>query len=998
MTTPPYQAATSGFPPRAAQVNQFLGSHAVAYLYTGTQQGGHTNLGSGSASTNGLYLAQQFTAGSSFSLGRMVLYLALTGAPGTTTVSIQTSSGGAPSGTVLASTVLPPAMVPGSAAAVSIPLPCSLTSGTGYWIVVAAAGDASDYYAWSKSDQASGASTSTNGSAWTAQAYGFAYSYWDQSAVPPLVHTYDDTGARWTTESSSTGQLTALQEYTVGQSAASPATSSVALSYSGSSLTSVAPVGSTPVAPTWSAPHNGIIGDASATAAAGQVNQFLGTHPEAVIYQGASILTPNGTGVSAWAISLGTEDVDQPFTLSGTAVGRVQIPLLPVGTGADLLVSLCADNSGAPGTVITQTRIPASWIYQLAAVSGLPGPDSATTQATNNPLAVAQFNTLAVGPYSTNPYSPPATGSANIINPAITASGNYLINLGGANQDTDANVASAFIASATATGLGPLIPQPLLPQTNWTGCTAATSDTLILAGGLVNATDTSPTSAVFTASWNPVTGALGSWSAQQALPQGVQYAGIASYGETVYVLGGQNASGSLNSVYWATVSNGQITAWNTAAPLPQQLNSVAAVAVNGFVFVIGGENSGGQSTAVWYAAIDADGSLGRWIPGPAVPAAVINGGNQIAASAQAILTAGNSTYALGVTSAGPGAVWNQQNDIQITSEPEWALIPGNGADYQLICADPIAGRSRTAGVYQTPVISVPLPASGLTNSATYHILLQQQGGDVNNYLRTHKDAAVFTGNPTLQTSPRAAYVWTAASPAGTAVPVQVFDQTVVPGQFPLHLWSDNGARMTTIVSATTPDQRILGFCEATRQAVALNATQGFETGLSPWTWSGGSAVQSDAEVFEGRYAAQVTPSGSDSTVYLESELLPCMPGQSITVDGRMWFTSAVTSDASMSVNWYDLTGTYLSTSSSNVSVAAATWTQLSNAFTAPAGAYGFTICPALSGTPASAQVFYVDAAYGYPTYTGPQASTVTQIQYDGTWPAPTQGTGSVQLA
>lgn len=275
----------------------------------------------------------------------------------------------------------------------------------------------------------------------------------------------------------------------------------------------------------------------------------------------------------------------------------------------------------------------------------------------------------------------------------------------------------------------------------------------------------------------------------------------------------------------------------------------------------------------------------------------------------------------------------------------------------------------------------------------------QQGGDLNDFLSTAVTEATYTGTgPTALTSARGAYAWTAQT-AGYGVPIQAFDGAPAgPSARPLHTWADNGARISTIVQATTPDQRVLGYCEATRQSVGLNANQGFESGLSPWTVVGGTAAQSAAEVFEGFHAAQVTPSGSASTVFLQSENLPCQPGQSITVDGRMWFTNAVTANASMSVNWYTLAGAYISTSSSNVSVAAATWTQLSNTFTAPATAYQFTINATLSGTPAAAQVFYVDTALAYPTYAGPQNSTVVQITATGTWPAPTQGTGVVQFA
>lgn len=240
MATPVWLGATAAQAGQAGQINQFLGTHAVTYLYTGTRQGGQSTAGSGSTNTNGTYLAQSFTAGSAFSLGRITLTLALTGTPVPTTVSIQTSSGGAPSGTVLATTTLPHDIVPGSATLVSIPVPCALTSGTGYWIVVAAAGDASDFYAWSRSNQTSGASTSTNGTSWSTQTYGFIYNYYDQSVVLPLAHTYEDSGARWTAFTfNASNQPTVLDEYTVAQGMNQYTYSGRSFTYTSGSLTSI---------------------------------------------------------------------------------------------------------------------------------------------------------------------------------------------------------------------------------------------------------------------------------------------------------------------------------------------------------------------------------------------------------------------------------------------------------------------------------------------------------------------------------------------------------------------------------------------------------------------------------------------------------------------------------------------------------------------------------------------------------------------------------------
>lgn len=240
MPTPSWIGATPGQPPLAAQVNQSLTTHAITYLYTGANGGGHTTLGSGGVNSNGLYIAQSFTAGATFSLGRVVFgFNTVTGTPtAPTAISIQTSSGGAPSGTALVTTAVPPQFLVGN---VSIPLPCPLVSGTGYWIVLAAVGDGSDYVTWLKSNQVSGASTSVNGTSWTAQSYGLYYTYFDQTANLPLAHTWEDGGARWTSELyTGVNELSSLQEYTVAQGSGQYVSSSRTLTYSSSNLISVA--------------------------------------------------------------------------------------------------------------------------------------------------------------------------------------------------------------------------------------------------------------------------------------------------------------------------------------------------------------------------------------------------------------------------------------------------------------------------------------------------------------------------------------------------------------------------------------------------------------------------------------------------------------------------------------------------------------------------------------------------------------------------------------
>jgi hypothetical protein len=242
LPVPSWQAPTAGFSALAGQVNQFLGTHAVTYVPTGVKQAAQGTAGSGLVTSNGLWIAQSFaTASGQTAIGYVQVTMQVAGSPSPLSVSIQASAAGAPSGTALVQSPLPKEFLGGFPASVSVMLPVTgLTASTTYWIVTAAQGDVSDFFAWSKSNQVTGASTSTNGTAWTAQAYGLLYAVWDQSAVQPLAGTWEDSGARWTALSYTAGQVTGLNEYTAGQSANGYAASSRALSYSGGALAGVA--------------------------------------------------------------------------------------------------------------------------------------------------------------------------------------------------------------------------------------------------------------------------------------------------------------------------------------------------------------------------------------------------------------------------------------------------------------------------------------------------------------------------------------------------------------------------------------------------------------------------------------------------------------------------------------------------------------------------------------------------------------------------------------
>jgi hypothetical protein len=761
------------------------------------------------------------------------------------------------------------------------------------------------------------------------------------------------------------------------------------------------PVTSTPP---WSAPRSGLLGDPGAVDASAQLNQLLGTHADSVIYQGSAVLTPFGVNYNhPYPLPLSQYQYDQPFTMSGTTIGRVAIPVMPVGTGADLIVTLSTDNAGNPGTAITQTRVPASWIYQLSAITGSPVPPASsvtTFQYTNNPLALAQFNSLHINAvFSFNwPYPTIGTGLSAL---SIVACyyGNYFVAMGG-NLSGSATNGVYTIAYDGAGNLGQAIPQQSLP-TNQDGTGAAviavdpsSGDATVVITGGATTTSGSATNIVYTASFDSNSGDIASWSTQTVLPFTANNHGMASYNGYVYVTEGSIGT----SVVYGQVSNGQITAWNNGPPLPALRPNAYVVAINGFLFVIGGF-TGSAFTSVYYAAIGSNGSLGPWQNGPSTPVGVsaVDGTVALQAGNVGIIINGNGAlYSLSVSTTGPDIQWLGANTsttgvILSLAVSESGLWQYYGIDYTAYV---------TTQFVILPRISVPLPASGLTNGSTYHITLVQASTSFDNYLATTGDLSAFPGIPTfLYRNNTGGSTWL-VDVASFSIPITIYNNTATGPVW--HTWEDSGNRITTIVSATTPDQRVVGLLEATAQpAPIMNMWPNFgQNSMGPWTPTGGTAVPSSAQThFQLPYSALVTPTGAAASTFITSEYIQVQQFHNYTLTSY-WYSPTGYAHCAVNISWYDVNKTFISTTSGTVvSVPATTWTALTVSGSPPGGAVYATLVNVESSTPAATAVFYV-ATSVLQDQSLPQESSVCEITYDGAWPSTTiwPPVGITQLA
>ncbi|WP_430378405.1 hypothetical protein [Streptomyces sp. B1-3] len=535
-----------------------------------------------------------------------------------------------------------------------------------------------------------------------------------------------------------------------------------------------------------SAARNGLSGNLDATNYASQVNQFLGTPQIKFVYRGVPILTPNGSTFT-WATSAATYDYDQPFMLSGTSVGRVFVPVLVNGAGADLLVSLCPDSAGSPDltNVLAQTLVPASWITDLSL---------------DGPLESSSFANLQYTGSTSTPWLIPAgSPTSNSTVPTVVTSDFFTILLGGDDNNVDAAVNTVAVCSFDGASFGLPLAGPGLPRGVVSGGAMVTADTLVYVGG-ASKLDSSGTaySSVYCASWNPDTGAVGAWSTQTSLPQTVVAPATASSGETVYVIGGftdNTSSTALSTVYSNTVANGAIQAgWQQVSSLPVARGNMFAGVLNGWLVVTGGINASVTvSGATYYAKINTDGSLGSWHAGPTLPVPVYGSNYQLVTVGDNLCVVsgidGSSTQQSTIqvlpvlADTGPAAAWRLINDPRLANTyfASGFTLDDQG-DGDLVVTDIVNNAVYVYSMTPVSLISVPLPASGLTSGATYHVTLHQRptGNPLNDYLQFGAGVGGLASTFKYR-AVGSAGAWT-ADPSRSIL-IQVFDQTA--GNLPL---------------------------------------------------------------------------------------------------------------------------------------------------------------------------------------------------------------------
>lgn len=173
------------------------------------------------------------------------------------------------------------------------------------------------------------------------------------------------------------------------------------------------------------------------------------------------------------------------------------------------------------------------------------------------------------------------------------------------------SVSSIFSAAINTDGtLGTWTTEPLtLPEGLRSFNAFYDGNFVYLIGGYT----TVPVSKIYRSTVDPVTGSLGVFNLIGNLPDNIYEASMAVLKETVYILGGRNDAGIVNSVYKAKISlSGELTTWFKDGDLPDFLASSNTYVTKNSVYLIGGINKTGNSYKTYSALIDSNDNLSTW--------------------------------------------------------------------------------------------------------------------------------------------------------------------------------------------------------------------------------------------------------------------------------------------------------------------------------------------------------------------------------------------------
>ena len=104
----------------------------------------------------------------------------------------------------------------------------------------------------------------------------------------------------------------------------------------------------------------------------------------------------------------------------------------------------------------------------------------------------------------------------------------------------------------------------------------------------------------------------GDWAATTNMPQNLKGHQMVLWRNYVYIVGGYNGSGCVNTVYRATQLDNGVSGWSGLTGLPVALKDMGVAVTQTHLVVIGGRTNDTVSDKIYSAPFNDDGSIGAW--------------------------------------------------------------------------------------------------------------------------------------------------------------------------------------------------------------------------------------------------------------------------------------------------------------------------------------------------------------------------------------------------
>jgi len=200
--------------------------------------------------------------------------------------------------------------------------------------------------------------------------------------------------------------------------------------------------------------------------------------------------------------------------------------------------------------------------------------------------------------------------------------GGYAYCVGGTYDSGADEIAYAYYATISASGLGAWIQTTSYPIPADTQSCVASTGFMYCIGGENETAGTNATSAFSNSAWYaPISSAgIGSWNRTTAYPGQIYFPSCAAFGDYIYCVGGEDNGGNpQRATYYAMLSSGGIGPWTKTTTYPFQGAGQDCLTSSSYIYCVGGWTGGSSYTDSVYFALISPNGIGTWTQAGAYP-------------------------------------------------------------------------------------------------------------------------------------------------------------------------------------------------------------------------------------------------------------------------------------------------------------------------------------------------------------------------------------------